>query len=281
MRLAVILFVTLLCTSFGIAQHRSADAGWTERISGDATSGVLSVAAWHDIPVGLLFLAHRYYKADNPSTKLVSLPPFEFERSLASDVRLEGEAFGSLDSWILPAVVFNGHLLYAIAGNVTSDADMRGAYARTWGFAKVMMYNLIAAELIKNTVRRARPDASDTKSFFSSHTSTAFAVNSFLYREIDDAIDGWDAVRSSPTLSTGLKIGAFSLLYGWAVYVGYSRMVDSKHYISDVLVGAASGTLIANLVYDGYFGETDEDFRPVVGLVMIDKTPAVAVAVRF
>jgi hypothetical protein len=39
-------------------------------------------------------------------------------------------------------------------------------------------------------------------------------------------------------------------LYGWAGYVGYSRIKDKKHYLSDVLVGAAAGSLISYFIYD-------------------------------
>jgi hypothetical protein len=38
-------------------------------------------------------------------------------------------------------------------------------------------------------------------------------------------------------------------LYGWAGYVGYSRIQDRKHYLTDVVVGAASGTLVSYLLY--------------------------------
>jgi membrane-associated phospholipid phosphatase len=39
------------------------------------------------------------------------------------------------------------------------------------------------------------------------------------------------------------------VLYGWAGYVGYSRIHDRKHYLTDVLIGAASGTLVSYLLY--------------------------------
>jgi membrane-associated phospholipid phosphatase len=48
---------------------------------------------------------------------------------------------------------------------------------------------------------------------------------------------------------TGWKRVSFGALYGWAGYVGFSRIHDKKHYLSDVIVGAASGTLISYLVY--------------------------------
>ena len=43
-----------------------------------------------------------------------------------------------------------------------------------------------------------------------------------------------------------LSFGAF---YGLAAYVGYSRLDQGEHYLSDVLVGAAAGTLIGRTFY--------------------------------
>jgi len=281
MRLLTIVFIFLLLPASVVAQERSDGTSWPERIGGDAADGLLAVAEWYDAPVTLLYLARNYYKADNPSTKLVSLPPAAFERTIAEALGTPGNSAGSLDTWILPTAVFGSHLLYAATRNITGDADMRGVYARAFAFYKVLMYNHIATELIKNTVRRTRPDNSDTKSFFSGHTSTNFVTCAFLYREAADAIDHWQALESSPLLSATLKASAFGALYGWAGYVGYSRMADSKHYLTDVLVGAAAGILIGNLIYDRYFSGDDMTSLPAFGAGVIDGTPVLSFSVDF
>lgn len=281
MPLRTVVLLLLLLTASTAAQEMPDRAGWTDRIGGDAAGGLMHVAEWYDVPVTLLYLGRNYYKADNPSTKVVSLPPMEFERSIADAVGSPGSSVGSLDTWILPTAVFGSHLLYAAARNITGNADMRGAYARAFAFYKVLMYNHIATELIKNTVRRHRPDRSDTKSFFSGHTSTNFVTCTFLFREAADAIDGWQALESSPVLATAAKAGAFGVLYGWAGYVGYSRMADNKHYLTDVLVGAAVGSLIGNLIYDRYFSTEDPASPAAFGAGVIDGTPVLSFSIDF
>ena len=255
---------------------------FSARVEEDLYGSVRDMTAWHDAPVFLLFLARNSYKADNPGTKLFSLQPFEFEQDFAS--RYTGAAapsWGSIDTWLLPNIIFAGRLLYAFGNTLAGQENMRDEYAHAWGFYKVLIYNHLATELVKNTVRRSRPDDSDTKSFFSGHTSTAFVTSAFLHRETVDAIDAWEAVEQLPTLRTGLKTASFVLLYGWASYVGYSRIADNKHYVSDVVVGAAVGTLIGNLVYESYFGSDEEGQFPEFGVGMIEDQPTLSFSVTF
>lgn len=73
----------------------------------------------------------------------------------------------------------------------------------------------------KFTVGRERPDASNSVSFPSGHTASAFATATVLQQHL-----GWKA---------GLPA------YALAGLVGASRMASNKHYLSDVLVGAGIG----------------------------------------
>lgn len=70
-----------------------------------------------------------------------------------------------------------------------------------------------ASETTKRLVHRVRPDGTDDKSFFSMHTALAFSAS------------GWK-------FEIGIPIGAAA---------GYGRMAADKHYLTDVLVGAAAG----------------------------------------
>ena len=75
--------------------------------------------------------------------------------------------------------------------------------------------------MLKHTVRRERPDGSDTNSFPSGHTSASFQGASFIH------------------FRYGLKYAIIPYL--GAAFVGYSRVQADKHYVSDVLAGAAIG----------------------------------------
>jgi membrane-associated phospholipid phosphatase len=82
-------------------------------------------------------------------------------------------------------------------------------------------------------------------SFFSGHTSAAFYSMTFLVRHTRetmrremsaDAFDRWGWVPGV-------------LGYGWATYVGFSRIQAQRHYLTDVVVGAAAGVLMGTLYH--------------------------------
>jgi membrane-associated phospholipid phosphatase len=83
-------------------------------------------------------------------------------------------------------------------------------------------------EPLKFAVRRERPDGSDHQSFPSGHASVTFATATVIERHL-----GW---RKS--------------LLGYAVasYVAMSRIHDNRHYLSDVIFGAAVGSIAGRTV---------------------------------
>jgi membrane-associated phospholipid phosphatase len=85
---------------------------------------------------------------------------------------------------------------------------------------------------LKLGISRERPDHSDDNSFPSGHTSTAFQGASFIH----------------------LRYGFFKGLpaYAAATFVGLSRVYADKHFLSDVVAGAALGTLSSCLFTDRF-----------------------------
>lgn len=111
-----------------------------------------------------------------------------------------------------------GHISDALVGvQLTLDTIHTFRQPDKWAALKCqsMRYGaaLGGAETAKRLVDRARPDGSDTKSFFSMHTALAFSAS------------GWK-------FEVGIPIAAG---------VGYGRMAADKHYLTDVLAGAAAG----------------------------------------
>ena len=86
----------------------------------------------------------------------------------------------------------------------------------------------ILVEPIKFAVRRARPDGSNNQSFPSGHAAVTFATATVIERHL-----GW---RKS------------ILGYGIASYVAMSRIHDNRHYLSDVIFGAAVGSIAGRTV---------------------------------
>ena len=91
---------------------------------------------------------------------------------------------------------------------------------------------LASTYLLKTSVHELRPDGSNNMSFPSGHTAQAFMAATFLTEE-------------------------YGYRYRWLPYAAYTvasgtgllRMANNKHYICDVLVGAAIGILSVKLAY--------------------------------
>lgn len=89
----------------------------------------------------------------------------------------------------------------------------------------------IVVQGLKLASERSRPDASNHFSFPSGHTASAFATATVLQRDF-----GWKA--GIPAYAVG-------------AYVAASRMGSNKHYLSDVIVGAAVGVAAGRAVTIG------------------------------
>jgi membrane-associated phospholipid phosphatase len=91
---------------------------------------------------------------------------------------------------------------------------------------------LSSVYLVKAISHEERPDGSDNLSFPSGHTSQAFLAASIVHTEFRDK-------------SQWYGIGAYTVATG----VGVLRMVNTKHWQSDVVAGAGFGILSAHLAY--------------------------------
>ena len=87
----------------------------------------------------------------------------------------------------------------------------------------------------KNITDRTRPDDSNTPSFPSGHTSTAFVAAEFLHREYKDK-------------SVWISVGGYAM----ASFVGAARIYNDRHWLSDVITGAGVGILSTKAVYWAY-----------------------------
>ncbi|HBC29403.1 MAG TPA: hypothetical protein DC006_07130 [Prevotellaceae bacterium] len=86
---------------------------------------------------------------------------------------------------------------------------------------------------LKESVQVRRPDGSNTRSFPSGHTATAFMTATMLTKEY-----GYK--------SKWVGFGSYAVASG----VGLMRMANNRHWLSDVMVGAGIGVMSTEL---GYF----------------------------
>jgi len=85
---------------------------------------------------------------------------------------------------------------------------------------------------VKYLAHETRPDGSDNLSFPSGHTAQAFLAASIVHTEFRDK-------------SQWYGVGAYTL----ATSVAALRMINNKHWQSDVVAGAGFGILSAHLAY--------------------------------
>lgn len=93
---------------------------------------------------------------------------------------------------------------------------------------RAQILSQVLVQGLKFTIRRERPDHSNTMSFPSGHSASAFATAGVLHRHY-----GW-------------KAGAPAYLFG--SYVALARMAWNRHHATDVVMGAGFGLASARAV---------------------------------
>lgn len=112
-----------------------------------------------------------------------------------------------------------------VAGRFAPQGRFRSA---SYDFAQAMIVNGAYTGIVKYGVGRTRPDGSSQASFPSGHTSTAFSLATVASHHW-----GWKA-----------GVPAYALASG----IGLSRVESDKHYLSDVVAGAALGFIVGRTV---------------------------------
>ncbi len=130
------------------------------------------------------------------------------------------EAAGDVLQFAVPAA--------GLAAAVVCEDDWQGAYQ----LAGTLIASQLVTEGLKLAVDKERPNGRSSNSFPSGHSTAAFAGASFIHRRY-----GWQ--YSLPA-------------YGAAGFVAYSRVHAEKHYVEDVLAGAAIGIISSFLIVRPY-----------------------------
>jgi len=98
-----------------------------------------------------------------------------------------------------------------------------------------MSYGIMAALVngIKYTAKEMRPDGSTANSWPSGHTATSFVGATILHKEYGLTRSPWFSVAG----------------YGVATATGVMRVLNNRHWVSDVLSGAGIGIMSTELAY--------------------------------
>jgi len=156
-------------------------------------------------------------------------------------VRLLGR--GAVDGFSDTGNVYGGSLVLVLgaggalgAGRLAHDPSLNRAGSE---MARSLLYTGAVVTTLKVAFHRKRPNGGPY-SFPSGHTAAAFAVAPVLARRF-----GWAGALPAYALATGTAMG---------------RMEDRKHYLTDVIFGAAVGTTIGIAVARDHLRPTPWSF---------------------
>lgn len=122
---------------------------------------------------------------------------------------------------------------------MTTGLKIAGVEGRSdWGryiASTAMSYGIMAlfVNSIKYTAKEMRPDGSTANSWPSGHTATAFVGATILHKEYGMTRSPWYSVAG----------------YGVATATGVMRVLNNRHWVSDVLSGAGIGIMSGELAY--------------------------------
>ena len=157
--------------------------------------------------------------------------------------------FSSVPAWIPMYLLIVALLIWKLGWK--NGLIVVLAAGLTFGFCDQL------SNLIKDAVGRVRPlndqfmllnglnvleKGSSSFSFFSAHAANAFGLATCTYIAMTRLISG-------PSLPKPQWLKAYGIwMFIWAPLVAISRVFVGKHYLGDVLVGAAIGTLVGYLM---------------------------------
>lgn len=122
---------------------------------------------------------------------------------------------------------------------MTVGLKIAGVEGRSdWGrllASSAMSYGIMAllVNTIKYTSKEMRPDGSSANSWPSGHTATSFVGATILHKEYGLTRSPWYSIAG----------------YGVATATGVMRVLNNRHWVSDVLSGAGIGIMSAELAY--------------------------------
>ena len=119
-------------------------------------------------------------------------------------------------------------------GLKVAGVEGRSDWGRLLGSA-AMSYGIMAAFVngIKYTAKEMRPDGTSANSWPSGHTATSFVGATILHKEYGLTRSPWYSIAG----------------YGVATATGVMRVLNNRHWVSDVLSGAGIGIMSTEIAY--------------------------------
>ena len=201
-----------------------ADMGMNKAEAAKIKTDVNPYTFWEDQTyVGIpLFLAGVIAKQEKHSFR-------QDYKNTSSRTRLIKNTFhNELDNYtqFAPAVLALGLNVAGVEGR-----SKLGRFAASAAMSYALMAGIVNP--IKYGAKEMRPDGSTANSFPSGHTATAFVSATILHKEYGLTVSPWYSVAG----------------YGIATATGVMRVLNNRHWVSDVLSGAGIGIFATEVAY--------------------------------
>ena len=186
----------------------------------------------------LSFFSYTQFFYNQVNTKSNITPPNSFDSFLREKIHW-GNSKNEL------AAEISDVLLYGV---IVGSIPFSSVYLKDQDFLlinlEILSINGIITNIVKYAAQRQRPysfyseknDDDSYKSFFSGHTSTAFAIGTSTAKMLAKYSD----------INKGI---VWVSALGLASATGYLRIAADKHYFSDVFTGAIVGTIVGNTMF--------------------------------
>ena len=219
--------------------------GCTPSLAQNAVPGPPSIGAvFREIPRDL----RRFISLDTAVVLSLGADAAVLAHTWDDELSDEVETNATLNNAMAPGHTYGAFSVQALVGV--------GLYAGGWfankerlartgaDIMRAQILSQLYVQAIKYTAQRERPNESNTHSFPSGHSASAFATAGVLQRHY-----GW-------------KVGVPATVV--AAYVAAARVHDNHHFLSDVIFGSAMGIAAERTVtlYAGRYGIT---LAPIAG----------------
>lgn len=189
--------------------------------------------------------------------------------------RLNSKAQLSATKYVTKRIPADDYIQFAPALGVYAF-DLMGVKAkhnfrdRTILMATSNLLMCATVQTMKHTTKVVRPDGSNRQSFPSGHTATAFVSAHILFKEYKDA-------------NFVLGISGYAV----ATATGVLRVMNNKHWVSDVVAGAGIGILSAEAAYlllpsiQKVLGIEETNKNLVIAPIISDKQYGIGISYTF
>jgi membrane-associated phospholipid phosphatase len=209
------------------AQQRKPEAKPRQRVAGEPVIRVWDAGALAVLAAGTMLIDQRVRRAIARDTSV-----------LPSVLVRAGDAFGNI-VYVYPALAAGTLTGIALGSNVLKGVSWRALQSTALaGGAALVLKSAIGRrrpDVAPNTPFTFRPFAFKGNSFPSGHTTIAFALATSLATETKGK---WSDL----------------LFFSGASLTGFSRINDDRHWLSDVVFGAAVGIVSARVVHRWHRG---------------------------